>query len=235
MYTLQACSVPNGTMYDPYGVLARSAAERAKTDAATSVAAGAYNGLLCRLPRDFAPFGLNVAKDVSDVNISTGCTPGGTPSSAGASGASGSSLASSGAPAGPGGNAASGGVSSRGAIRGGSWRGRFSPGCNISDGGVNNVPLQGPGSGGLPQTSAQPAKLTTSQGLPVGMGRYRGGKRGLGQCCTDLVEWGDAFPNGGPSVSFGQDVLNWIQANPWLTAGIVAGGAFLAMSGGKRG
>jgi hypothetical protein len=260
MYTLQACSVPTGTTYDPYGSLRRSAASRARVDAATNKAAASYDRLLCRNPADFLKFGLTVAKDVAAVNEATDCSPGGTPAAVNVipGGAAGGSTVGDGEAAGalaamlsalgitpnppagsPNGASAAGSPrgSWRGQLRGGGARGGQGGDCDIA-GGVNVQPLNASSVSGpvsaMPQVSAAPAKLTTGGLLPSGggIGRYR---RGLGSC-TEFPDWGDAFPNGGPSASVGSDILSWIQQNPWLTAGIVLGGGWLLFGGGgKRG
>lgn len=233
MYTVQACNLTNGT--SPYNP-GRGPAQRARLEAGTQKANGAYSALLCRNPRDFVRYGLNVAKDVSDVNVQTGCTSeSGTSASPAASGDAAAAAAIASIVAAAGGNAGPGGARSpnagSGAVRGGSDSPSYNPGssCDLS-GGVSVVPLNGPGGGGLPAVSAAPAKLTTTAGLPKsGMGRYKG----MG-CCSDLV-WGDAFPNGAPAASVAASISTWVANNPWLAAGLAAAGLFLVSKGGKRG
>jgi hypothetical protein len=104
-----------------------------------------------------------------------------------------------------------------------------------SGGGCDVVPLNGTSS--LPLTNAQPAPLRTAPILP-GLGRFSARRRGgLGQCCTDLPAWGDAFPLGGPALSPGQSILDWLQANPLLAIGLTLAGVWIAteQKGGKRG
>jgi hypothetical protein len=255
MYTLQACNVPNGTMRDPYGVLARSAAKKARLDAATTKAELAYEGLLCRNPADFRGFGLNVSKDVQNVNVATGCKfQTGTPASTAAVGdpVAAAALASLGvsSPNSP----VAAATAQNGGTAGGNarWRGGRSriagageSSCELG-GGVNVVPLNGPGSGGtLPNVSAAPAQLTLAPtsgqggGVP---GMYKARQRwvignptqtlGLGQC-QDLP-WGDAYPNGSPA-SPAAALWDWLSANPWLAAVLAAGGLYLVSEAGKRG
>lgn len=239
MYTTVAGNqVPNGaTAFRP----GRWAARRARVDLATGKAQADYAGLLCRNPRDFARFGLNVAKDVQTVNAATGCGPG-TPSGvSGPPGAGGDAVAAaalaslgvaSGLPAGSGvaalgsGNARSGGVRSRYAASGGAS-------CDLNDGGVSVVPLNGPGGDGLPAVSAAPSSLD-GPALMRGMGRYRP-RKGMGACCSGFPHWGDAPASDGPGGA-ANSVGAWIAANPWLTAGLVAGLLLLSASGkGQRG
>lgn len=260
MYTLQACSVPNGLMRDPYGVLARGAAKKARLDAATGRAELQYEALLCRNPADFRKFGLNVSKDVQNVNVATGCKfQTGTPASTAAVGdaVAAAALASLGVSSpnstGAAATAQNGGTAGSNARLRGS-RGRIAGGggssCELS-GGVNVIPLNGPGSGGtLPNVSAAPAQLTlaassgsssSAQGSGV-PGMYKARQRwvigdptqtmGLGQC--EDLPWGDAYPNGSPATP-AAEFLNWLRANPWLAAGAVAVGVYVLSEAGKRG
>jgi len=240
MYTTSDNPVPNGTMPDPYGTLVRSARRKARMDVATNKAAAAYNALLCRNPRDFVDFGLNVAKDVSDVNSATGCKFQPLASIASSSAAAGDAtaaqaLAMLGLSPGP--TAQTGGASSTAGTGGngrnrGNWRAapaRSAASCDAnSSGGVQVVPLNQPGSAGPYAPSAAPANLTTNP--MVGMGRYS--RRGLRGCCSDFP-WGDSYPATAVASSIASDVSNWIAANPWLTAGIAVGFLFLLSQSGK--
>ena len=228
MYVSIPCNVANGAVYDP-AATAKSAAQRAKTDAATNQAQAAYSGLLCRNPGDFTSFGLTVAKDVMDTNAATQCTPGQAP---------------------PVMTAAPGGGSARSGLYRVGGPGGIAASCDISDSeyAVSETPLNGPGPTTLPAPSARPAVLTTAPLLKPGIGRWsrrisriaRGGAggRGMGACCSEFPAWGDAFPTGGPSssdTSALSSITNWIAANPWLTIGLGAAGVFLMAGSGSRG
>ena len=241
MYTLSACDVPNGLMFDPYGDLARGASKRAMVDAATNKAEAAYDGLLCKNPADFLPFGGAVAADVAAVNQAVQCGSGGTPAAVAPTGdpIAAAALASLGVSAG--GTASQGGATgpAPGSIyRRGGARSRYADSGDASCadvGAATVVPLNGPGGAGLPAVSAAPAKLT-SVGLPRGMGRYST-RKGMGDCCGGMP-WGDAFPGGVPSssASFLAGFWAWVSANPWLAgAGLaVALYAFSESNAGRR-
>jgi hypothetical protein len=253
MYVSIPCNVANGAVYDP-AALAKSAAQRAKTDAATTQAQAAYSGLLCRNPADFLRFGRTVAVDVQVTNAETGCQPGqsvnmlSSPNAAGAAAIAGSGGAA-------GGNGTSGGAgSSRGSARSGLYRvggpGGIAASCDLSsEYAVSETPLNGPGVTSLPEVSARPAVLT-APGLPKpGMGKWGDGRRrlsrggamrarGVGSCCSGFPAWGDAFPAGSPSSASGSAlslITAWISANPWLTIGLGAAGVFLMAGTGSRG
>lgn len=233
----QACDAANGLQV-PTAQLAASAAGLTADSASMNTALAAFNSVLTRSPSDFWSVAPMVAKDVGVVNTATGVNRGGAlpgwPTGYGRGGpGSGGPGGGSGGGSGPGGGSGSGGSSESG---GGS--------CDVSSsGGCNVVPLNGPGSTGLPQTNAQAAPLTTPPINPglgrAGDGRRRfsrpGAMRGLGQCCTGLPAWGDAFPAGGPLLSTGQDLLSWFQANPLLTLGLALGGIWIASKQNEKG
>lgn len=106
--------------------------------------------------------------------------------------------------------------------------------CDLSGGGCEVVPLNGPGSSTAPiLPNAQPVPLRTAPIQP-GLGRYRARRRrGLGEC-SDLATWGDAFPSGGPVESPVQSLLNWTAANPLLAVGIGLAGVWMLHESQKQ-
>ncbi len=229
----QTCNAPNSLQNDPLGDLAYGASEATATAASVNAAQAAFATLLTRAPSDFADLGPAVAVDVQTVNAETG------PSRQG--------ILTGSAPAGSAGN---GGPA---ALQRGGGGGR-PVSCDLGTGACTVLPLNGPGAVTLPQP-ARPAVLTTTQGplpgppgQPGGLGavgdprriRSRFGARaaairGIGDtgCCSQFPAWGDAFPNGGPSNSPISGLLNWIESNPWLAAGIGVAGLLMLGNSGK--
>ena len=214
--TSEACDSPNG-LQNPTAQLAAMAADVAADAALMNGAQSAFDSLLSRSPGDFVALGPGVAKDVAVVNNDTGAARGGVNNAAGGSGS----------------NVGSGGGS-----------------CDINpQGGCNVLPLNGPQPLSAKQISAVPQlaaiPLRTNQGVQLpGLGRYGGTRSriarpgGLGQCCTGLPEWGDAYPSGAPSPSGVQSILSWTMANPLLALGIAFAGIWIAsesQKGGRRG
>ena len=242
----QACDAANGLQV-PTAQLAASAAGLTADSASMNTALAAFNSVLTRSPSDFWSVAPMVAKDVGVVNAATGVNRGGAlpgwPTGYGRGGPGGPGSGPGGGGAGKGlykPIAGSGGSNSSTRTNGESGGGS----CDVSSaGGCNVVPLNGPGSTDLPQTNAQAAPLTTPPINPglgrAGDGRRRfsrpGAMRGLGQCCTGLPAWGDAFPAGGPLLSTGQDLLSWFQANPLLTLGLALGGIWIASKQNEKG
>lgn len=208
--TSEACNLPNG-LDVPTEQLAAGAAGLAADNAAMVAAESAFASLLVRSPGDFACMGSGVVKDVAETNNATGVLRGGVTR----------------------------------ILRGSDAVSDRAPVCDArTGGGVTLVPLNGPGSSSVPLTTARPAPLRTNQAgippLPAGLGRYARRaprSRGMGQCCSDLPTWGDAFPAGGPVLSPIQSVLNWTANNPLLAVGLGLTALWIAtgQTKGKRG
>ncbi len=257
MYTSSATSATNSqTPFNP----GWSAVRRLRVDTATDKAEAAYEGLLCRNPRDFVSFGSNVAKDVAVVNAATEClfqagapsnpailsAAAGDPVAATALQTLGILPASSQPSGGPLAGSGGGGRSRR------NWRGsQIGASCDpgaAGGGAITQIPLNGGGGPGITggsgsSISGVPAVLTLGNGIQRRNGRWAIGPQnqnqipaGMSGCpsCADL-QWGDAYPNGVPTPESAAGVLlSWLQANPWLALGIAAGGLFLAAGGGKK-